>query len=105
MSLFSIALPFAGLPAAEAVTATAVTAARPLLGLGVAAALIYMFKPLLVGLLRAGLLVIKPRKSLEERNARRRLKGILMIHRLARDVDDTQPNLAAELRWLAARGN
>lgn len=105
MSLLSFALPIAALPAAEAFAGTAVSVARPLLGLGMLAALMVMFKPLLVGLLRAALLVISPRRSIEERNARRLLKSALMLNRMAREMEDTQPNQAAELRWLASRGN
>jgi hypothetical protein len=102
MSFLSLAFPF---PAVEALAGTAINLARPLLGLGVMAALIYMFKPLLLGVLRAALLVVSPRKSLAERNARRRMKGVLMVNRLARDLEDAQPGLASELRWLASRSN
>jgi hypothetical protein len=102
MSFLSLAVPY---PAVEALAGTATSFARPLLGLGVMAAMIYMFKPLLMGVLRAALLVVSPRKSLAERNARRRVKGARMINRMARDLEDAQPGLASELRWLASRGN
>ncbi|MDB5769981.1 MAG: hypothetical protein V7606_108 [Burkholderiales bacterium] len=104
MSLLSLALPLALVPG-EALASTAVGVARPLIGLGVVAALIVVFKPLLVGLLRAALLVISPRKSLEQRNARRMVKSALMLHRMAREMENTSPGQAAELRWLASRGN
>jgi hypothetical protein len=106
MSIFSIALRGAALlafPAAEAFAGTA-GVARPLLGLGVMAALLVVFKPLLVGVLRAASLVFSPRKSLEERNARRRVKSALAVNLLAREFEATQPNQAAELRSLASRG-
>jgi hypothetical protein len=92
------------LPAAEAFAGTAASVARPLLGLGIIAALLVAFKPLLVGVLRAAMLVISPRKSLEERNARRKAKSALAVNLLAREFDATQPNQAAELRSLASRG-
>lgn len=104
MSILSIAFPAeAALPALQAFGANAVGIARPLLGLGILAALLVVFKPLLVGLLRAALLVIKPRKSLEERSSRRMLQSVLMMHRMARDVEGAHPGLAAELRSIASR--
>lgn len=106
MSIFTIAFPVqAAVPVAEAFAGTAITVARPLLGFSMLAALLVMFKPLLVGLLRAALLVVKPRRSLEEREARRTMKSILMLNRMAREYDASQPGLAAELRSIAARGN
>ncbi|MGE5652576.1 hypothetical protein [Noviherbaspirillum sp. UKPF54] len=106
MSILTIAFPAqAALPVAEAFAGTAISMARPLLGFSVLAALFVMFKPLLVGLLRAALLVVKPRRTLEERTARRTMQGVLMLNRLARDYEGTQPALAAELRAIAARGN
>lgn len=105
MSILSIAFPASvAVPAAEAFVAIAATLARPLLGLSVVAVLAFIFKPLLIGLLRAALLVLKPRLSVEERELRRARKGALMLNRMARDLNDTQPGLAAELRWLASRG-
>lgn len=104
MSILSIAFPAeAALPALQAFGANAVVIARPLLGLGILAALLVVFKPLLVGLLRAALLVIKPRKSLEERSSRRLLQSVLTMHRMARDVERSHPSLAAELRSIASR--
>lgn len=104
MSILTIAFPAeAALPAAQAFAANAVAVARPLLGLGVLAALLLAFKPLLLGVLRAALLVVKPRRSLEEREARRTLQSIMMINRMARDLDGSQPGLANELRSIASR--
>ena len=97
MSILSIAFPV------EAIAANALAVARPLLGLGILAALMVVFKPLLVGLLRAALLAIKPRKSLEERSARTMLQSVMMLNRMAHDLDRVQPNLANELRAIASR--
>lgn len=97
MSVLSIAFPV------EAFAANALAVARPLLGLGVLAALMVVFKPLLVGLLRAALLVIKPRKSLEERSQRSMLQSVMMLNRMARDLDRVEPSLANELRAIASR--
>jgi hypothetical protein len=74
----------------------------PAIGLGVLATLAFVFKPLIAGLLRAAILIISPRKSLKERNARSRFQGVLMLHRMARELDASQPALAAELRYFAS---
>jgi len=104
MSLFALALP------AETVLldlsvlfSTAVAAVRPLLGLGAIAALGVYFKPLLSGILRAALLLIKPRRSLEQRIARQEIIGRKLARQMANDQAGSQPNLAAELRGLAGR--
>jgi len=105
MSFASILPPLeAALPAAQFVAGTAVSYARPLLGIGMLAALLMIFKPLLIGVLRAALLVVKPRQSLEERTSRRTLQSVLMLNHMARDVEISDPALASELRALAARG-
>jgi len=105
MSLLSIAvLPIQDLiPATEALAGTAASAARPLLGLGALAAFVMVFKPLLLGLLRAALLLVKPRRSMAERIAQDRLAGVLTMQRMARDIEASEPNLAAELRSIAGR--
>ena len=76
---------------------------RPLIGLGLLATFAMLFKPLLVGLLRAGIMLIKPRVQVVEETERQRVRGILQLTRMARDLDATQPGLAQELRHLAAR--
>lgn len=82
----------------------AVTYARPLLGLGALLSLFLIFKPMLLGLVRAAILAVKPRQSFEQRTIRSRVKGVLMLNSMANDFDQSQPNLAAELRGLASRG-
>lgn len=104
MSLLSVAFPAeAALPAFQALAANAISIVRPLVGLSILAALLVVFKPLLVGVLRAALLLVKPRQSLEERSARHMLESVLMVHRIARDVEHSHPSLASELRAIAAR--
>jgi hypothetical protein len=89
---------------------TIVSAVRPLLGIGVLmalglfAALLTVFRPLLLGIMHATLMVFKPRLSLEERRSRRMINGVLMLNRMANEYDVSQPNLAGELRNLASRG-
>lgn len=108
MSILATALPAipaqAILPAFQTAVGATAGLVRPLIGLGMLAAILVMFKPLLTGLLRAALLVFKPRESREDRSARRLVESILMLNRMARDMDDVQPSLAAELRSIAARG-
>jgi hypothetical protein len=48
-------------------------------------------------------MLIKPRKSLEQRIARSKFKGQQLIRRMANDHASSQPSLAAELRLLAGR--
>ena len=81
----------------------AIVALRPLLGLGLLAALLWLFKPLLRGVVRAVLILFHPRRSLAQRAAVRNLDNIRMLQRMARELDTQQPNVAAELRLLAAR--
>lgn len=76
---------------------------RPMIGFGIIATLIVIFKPLLVGMLRAALLVLNPRAQSAKKAKNERVKGIMMLNSLARDLDRTQPNLAAELRYMAWR--
>jgi len=101
MSILSIAFP---VEAAVSVAGVAIGAARPLLGVSLFATLLLLFKPLLKGLLQAGLLLLSPRKSLEERRLIQKIRSAKLINRIAADYDVSQPNLAAELRQLASRG-
>ncbi|MGZ5817538.1 MAG: hypothetical protein ACXWJD_02215 [Burkholderiaceae bacterium] len=80
---------------------------RSVLGIGIVgliAIFATVFKPLIVGTLRAAQLVIQPRVSAQQRQLLRRLEGAQLLNRLAREADATQPSLAAEMRYLAARG-
>lgn len=104
MSIVSTLIPF------EIFAANAMAVARPLLGLSMLAAVLVFFKPLLVGILRASLLVLKPRQLDEQQSvqeqaaqAQDRLKSALEINRIARDVERAHPSLAFELRAIAAR--
>ena len=105
MSILATAFPVqAIIPVAQLFAGMLATFARPLLGIGLLITLLMIFKPLLVGLLRAALLVLQPRLSFEQRSERRTLRSILMLNRMANDFDHVQPNLAAEMRQLANRG-
>ena len=98
MSIFAFALPAeTALLDLSVLLSTAIAAVRPLLGLGAIAAVGMYFKPLLSGILRAALLLIKPRKSLEQRIARNKIIGRKLARRMANDHAGSQPNLAAEV--------
>lgn len=99
-SILSISYPVQAL---QAIAGSAVIYARPLFGLGALATMLMMFKPMIVGVLQAIRLVFRPRLTLEERNGRRTLQGVLMLNRMARDLESREPNQAAELRQLASR--
>jgi hypothetical protein len=89
--------------AVQAFAGSAMVYARPLFGLGALATMLMVFKPMVVGVLQAIRLVFRPRLTLEERNGRRILQGVLMLNSMARDLESREPNQAAELRQLASR--
>jgi hypothetical protein len=63
--------------------------------------LLYLFRPLLLGLLRAALLVVRPRLSQEQRLARAHLRDMRTMQRMINASNG--PSQAAELRAIAAR--
>jgi hypothetical protein len=68
--------------------------------LGIAVAfLAYLFQPLLKGMLRAAWMFVKARLQ-----AAGQPDDAATLNRLARSADGLEPNLAAELRAMAARG-
>jgi hypothetical protein len=101
MSILSIAFPF---EAAVSVAGIAIGAARPLIGVSLFATMLLLLKPLLKGLLQAGLLLLSPRKSLDERRMAQKMRSVKLVNRIASGYEASQPNLAAELRQLASRG-
>ena len=81
-----------------------VLAMRPLLGFGFLAVALWLFKPILTGLARAAVMLVRPRRPMAWRSERRNTEGVVALNRMARELDTLQPSLAAELRLLAARG-
>lgn len=73
-----------------------------LLGAVLALAILLLFKPLLRGIARALLLVVKPKLTKEERLQRRLMKDAMMLNRMLNAMEDA-PSHAAELRAMAAR--
>lgn len=105
MSFLNIAFSASSaMPVAQITLSSIVASARPLLGVGILTTTLIVFKPLITGMLRACLLLLQPKLSREEKTAKRNLRNILTIHRIANDMDNSSPSMAAELRALAARG-
>jgi hypothetical protein len=75
---------------------------RGLLSVSALAALLIFFKPLLSGIVRALVLVVRPRRTKEEQSARRQMRDSQMLQRM---INSSQgPSHAAELRAMASRG-
>ena len=105
MSFLNIAFPAtSAMPVAQVALSSIIAAARPLLGLGILTTMLIVFKPIIIGFLRAALLLLQPKLTREEKTAKRNLRNILTIRRIANDLDDSSPSMAAELRALAGRG-
>lgn len=68
---------------------------------GAVIALALVFRPLLVGTLRAALLVLRPRRTRAERAARAHLRDMRMLQQMINA--SSGPSHAAELRAIAAR--
>jgi hypothetical protein len=104
MTFLNIAFPAtSALPVAEVAISALVAAARPLIGLSILTTMLLVFKPLITGMLRALKLAVFPNKTREEKSAMRNLR-MLAVRNIANELDSTSPNMAAELRALAARG-
>jgi hypothetical protein len=106
MSILALTYPVqVAAPVMHTVVRLLATVIRPLLlGVGTLATMAVMFRPMVKGVFQATWLVFNPRLSLEERNNRSALKTVMLLNRMAREMDHLQPNQAAELRFLASRG-
>ncbi|MYM85864.1 hypothetical protein GTP91_01580 [Rugamonas sp. FT82W] len=69
---------------------------------GAVCALAVLFKPLLRGLARAAVLVVKPKRSKEEQLQRRQMRDAMMLKRMLNAMEG-DPSHAAELRAMASR--
>ena len=74
---------------------------RGVFSIAAVAGLLVFFKPLLVGIARALFLVVSPRLTREERQARRQMRDAQMLQRMINSSHG--PSHAAELRALASR--
>ncbi|MDB5962524.1 MAG: hypothetical protein JWP59_3818 [Massilia sp.] len=73
-----------------------------MLGVAVVAALGVFFKPLLAGLVKAAVLVVRPRLSREEQAARRQLRDIKLMKKMINSAHGVTQT--AELHSFASRG-
>lgn len=107
MSIITLAYPAQiAITLAETISVFVAFVVRSAFGLAIftiLATLVFVFKPLLIGIVRATQLVLHPRISAQQRHLLSKLKGARQMYRLANDVEANQPNLAAEIRFIAAR--
>jgi len=78
------------------------SAVEVLASLGGVAALLILFQPLLRGIARALMLVVKPKLTKEERLQRRQMRDVMLLNRMLNSMEGS-PSHAAELRALASR--
>jgi hypothetical protein len=80
---------------------------RTVLGVGIFGMLTVIAvvsKPLHAGLARVMHVAVNPALAAQQRYLEARVEGANLLNRLAHEADTTQPNLATELRYIAARG-
>lgn len=65
------------------------------------AVLLLVFRPLLVGLLRAAILIVRPRTTRDEQRRRAHMRDMQLMDRMI--ASSSGPSHAAELRAMAAR--
>ena len=68
----------------------------------VAVGLLVLFKPLLRGVVRAVMLIVKPKLTKEERLQRRQMRDAMMLKRML-NTGECGASHAAELRAMASR--
>jgi hypothetical protein len=74
---------------------------QAVLGVSLLGGFIVLFKPLLTGIVRALVLMVRPRLSKDELAARRHMRDAKMLQRM---INSSQgPSHAAELRALGSR--
>ncbi|MBY0555682.1 MAG: hypothetical protein K2P77_00595 [Burkholderiaceae bacterium] len=78
------------------------TAGELALASGAVCALLVVFKPLLTGLVRAAMLVVKPKLSKEELLQRRQMRDAMLLKRMLNSMEG-EPSHVAELRAIASR--
>lgn len=79
-----------------------VTALQLALAAFVTVGLLVLFKPLLRGVARAAMLIVKPKLTKEERLQRRQMRDSMMLKRML-NTSECGASHAAELRAMASR--
>ena len=77
-------------------------ALQMLLACAAAVGFLVLFKPLLRGLALAAVLVVKPKRTKEQRLQRRQMRDAAMLKRMM-NSQETSPSDAAQLQALASR--
>lgn len=104
MSILTLAYP---VQAATSLAQGFSGALRAIVGVGVVgimAVVTVVFKPLAAALQKVARSAVHPRMSKQQRKLLSEWEGSQLLNELAKEVDATQPSLAAEMRYLAARG-
>jgi heme exporter protein D len=73
-----------------------------LVACGAAVVFVLVFHPLIIGIARAAVLVVRPRLTREERQGRAQMRTARLVARMI--AKSSGPSLTAELRAIAARG-
>ena len=100
MSTFAAALYAVSAPVLEISLLNTLQIALVIVAVG---AFALLFKPLLVGIARAMVLVVRPKLSREERLARQQVREARALQRTLGKMDGVSPSNAAELRALSTR--
>ncbi|USX20965.1 hypothetical protein NHH82_01990 [Oxalobacteraceae bacterium OTU3REALA1] len=79
-----------------------ITAIQLALAAVVTVGLLVLFKPLLRGVARAAMLIVKPKLTKEERLQRRQMRDAMMLKRML-NTGECGASHAAELRAMASR--
>ena len=79
-----------------------ITAIQLALAAIVTVGLLVLFKPLLRGVARAAMLIVKPKLTKEERLQRRQMRDAMMLKRML-NTSECGASHAAELRAMASR--
>jgi hypothetical protein len=99
----STVLPFVQSALAPVLAITIVGAVKILLGLALGVATLCLFKPLLLGIARALVLVVKPRLTKEQRLARRQAHDTILLKRMLHALDGSSSGQASDLRALESQ--
>ena len=86
---------------AQQIVAQIAPVSRQLPGLIGLAAVLVLFRPLLIGVLRAVVLVFFPKLSRDEQRRRAHMRDVALVERMI--ASSSGPSHAAELRAMAAR--
>ena len=79
-----------------------ISAGELALASGAVCAVLLLFKPLLTGLVRAAMLLVRPKLSKEEQLQRRQMRDAMLLKRMLNSIEG-EPSHVAELRAIASR--